>query len=126
MPRKQRLPPPTNLRYPPIQHQHRRNASHHQNHKEQHNKAPRCDAQFWGVEGGEGHPGADVYEAGAVEDEVYDGGEDFVFCLDVEVAVPGEGGACGDGDEFVRRIGELEVVMEVEEVEEEEWKRTAR
>ena len=90
MTRKQRFPPPLNLRNPAIQKQKSRNPTNRKYRKEQHDESPWCDTQLWRVEFGEWDPCADVYETSAVEDEVYYGGEDFVFDLGVEVAVPGD------------------------------------
>lgn len=92
MSRKKRLAPIRDLRDPLVQHQQRRDATQDEDGNEEHDEPPGRDAQRGRVERLERQPGADVYEAGAVEEQVEDGREDLVLDLDVEVAVPADGG----------------------------------
>ena len=94
MTREQSLSPRGDLRYPMIQKQERGDASKEHDRHEDDDEAPGRDAEVNRVEHVEGHPRADVDEAGAVQDKVDDGGKDLSFDHGVEITVPGECRAC--------------------------------
>lgn len=97
---KQRLLPGCNLRNPTIQNEQGRKSAQQNNNDEQNNQPPWGDTQFRLVERFKGEPGANVDEATAVEDEVDNFEEDFVFGVGVEVTVP------RDGVSYKRRLAQ--------------------
>jgi hypothetical protein len=84
----QRLAPGSDLGNPLVENQHRRDAAQGEDEQAESDEALRRYAELGDAELVEREPSANIDKAGAIQDEVDDGGKHFVLDLVIEMPIP--------------------------------------